>query len=245
MQRVWNKLKRLQPILKPLNKKVTEIQVQLTQAMKELIQAQHDLQQNLFNHQNIDKVKKCTDHIVHLNQIKEGILMQKSKINWLKLGDGVNTTNFKGINIPAIRSGKMLTMDLAQMLIRPIEENEIWKALSSIGDTKAQSINGLNVLFFKSFWQVIKNDVIEAIMEFFETGDMHMAINSSLVKLIPKSPETKNIKDMRLISCYNIIYKIISKILTARLAKVTGTVVDDNQSAFVLGRTIHDSIMMV
>lgn len=91
---------------------------------------------------------------------------------------------------------------------------------------------------------MVKNDVREAIFEFFDTSNLYLAVNCSLITLIPKSPEANTIKDMRPISCCTTIYKIISKILTTRLAEVINYVVHENQSAFVPGRIIHDNIMM-
>ncbi|CAK8534290.1 unnamed protein product [Lathyrus sativus] len=73
---------------------------------------------------------------------------------------------------------------------------------------------------------------------------MYKAINCSLVTSIHKSPEAKTIKDMRHISCCSTIYKIIFKILTTRLGKVLNKLIEDIQSAFVSGRTIHDNIML-
>lgn len=51
-------------------------------------------------------------------------------------------------------------------------------------------------------------------------------------------------KDMRLIACCTMLYKIIPKILTRRLSKVIKEVVDDSQSTFVPGKVIHDNIFM-
>lgn len=128
----------------------------------------------------------------------------------------------------------------ASRLIRPVEEAEILAALHSIGDSKAPGLDSFNAFFFKTSWQVVKNDVREAIFEFFDTSNLYLAVNCSLITLIPKSPEANTIKDMRPISCCTTIYKIISKIFTTRLAEVINYVVHENQSAFVPGRIIHD-----
>lgn len=91
MFRPWSKLRRLQPILKPLNRKVYEIQMQIRKARHDLLQAQDNLQHNLFDTQAIKHVKYCTNRVVYLNQLEETILMPKAIVTWLKLGDNNNS----------------------------------------------------------------------------------------------------------------------------------------------------------
>lgn len=47
--------------------------------------------QNMFDKVAIDQVKRHTDQVIHLNQMEESILMQKAKVNWLRLGDNNNS----------------------------------------------------------------------------------------------------------------------------------------------------------
>jgi hypothetical protein len=63
--------------------------------------------------------------------------------------------------------------------------------------------------------------------------------------LLPKSPEANRIKDYRLISPIHMIGKLISKILANRFALRLGSLVHSSQSAFVNGRSIHDSFWFI
>lgn len=118
------------------------------------------------------------------------------------------------------------------------------KKKSSIGYNKAPGHDGYNSRFFKNAWYIIKDDLMEALHEFFEKNKMIDPINCALVTLVPKVADVKNRKDLRPIACCLTIYKIISKIITKRLSRVINEVVDCSQSAFFLGRVIHDSILM-
>lgn len=52
------------------------------------------------------------------------------------------------------------------------------------------------------------------------------------------------VSDYRPISCCNFIYKCISKIITNRIKEGLDDIVSDNQSAFVLGCSISDNILL-
>lgn len=125
-----------------------------------------------------------------------------------------------------------------------VTEEEIAKVLQGIGDLKAPGIDGFGAKFFKASWHIIKGDVIEAIMEFFEMGRTYEAFNSIVVTLIPKNENANFIKDYRTIVGCNNFYKIISKNLTSRLGKVLYGVIHHCQASFVPCQVIHNHIRL-
>ncbi|XP_058753184.1 uncharacterized protein LOC131626385 [Vicia villosa] len=157
---------------------------------------------------------------------------------------GTASNNLDHVDIMALRNETQLREDQRVELEQPITVNEITNALKSIGDSKAPGIDGYNAKFYKASWHVIKKEVIDATKEFFQDDRLYPAINCTLVTLIPKHTEARKMKDMRPIACCTTLYKIISKILTVRLSKVIGCLVDPSQSAFIPGRVIHDNILM-
>ncbi|CAK8579589.1 unnamed protein product [Lathyrus sativus] len=140
--------------------------------------------------------------------------------------------------------GKQLDIHQREYLIRLISENDITKALKGIGDLKAPGLDGFGAKFFKSSWTTIREDVVAAIKEYFETGKIYKAFNNVVVSLTPKGQSASEIQDYRPITICTTFYKIISKILTNRLGAVIPSVVNHNQAAFVPGQNIHQHIML-
>lgn len=60
-------------------------------------------------------------------------------------------------------------------------------------------------------------------------------INDTNIPLIPRCDHPNSIHDLRPISLYNVIYKILSKTLANRLVRVIAKCVSKEQSAFVPG----------
>lgn len=56
----------------------------------------------------------------------------------------------------------------------------------SINTDKAAGPDGFNSLFYRHGWEIVKEDVINAIMEFFAKGKMLKQVNSTAITLIPK-----------------------------------------------------------
>ncbi|CAN1126222.1 Transposon TX1 uncharacterized 149 kDa protein [Linum perenne] len=99
-------------------------------------------------------------------------------------------------------------------------------------------------MFFKNSWEVVKVDLILAIRRFFEKCSLPKYVNSILLALIPKKFNAADMKDYRPISCCNVIYKVISKVLANRLSKVLPSIISPAQTAFIKGRYFGDGILL-
>jgi len=146
------------------------------------------------------------------------------------------------IDDSVLNAGPKVSADQARSLINSVSRQEIKEALFDIGDDKSPGPDGFTSYFFKKSWHIVGDHFCEAIDEFFRTSSLLKQVNHTAVVLIPKSTHSSSVHDFRPISCCNVTYKVISKILANRLAPLLSSLVDQAQSAFIQGRNMVDNI---
>lgn len=109
---------------------------------------------------------------------------------------------------------------------------------------KAPGPDGFNPIFYKKFWGWIGPDIIQAGIQWLDTGSFLDKLNNMNVVLIPKCEQPQSVRDLRPISLCNLVYKIISKVLCNRLKRVLPSLIDESQLAFQSGRSIQDNAII-
>ncbi|KAG7578003.1 Reverse transcriptase domain [Arabidopsis thaliana x Arabidopsis arenosa] len=130
------------------------------------------------------------------------------------------------------------------MLTKEVTEEEVRKTLFSMPVNKSPGPDGFTCEFFKETWSVVGSDFVVAIQSFFKTGFLPKGVNSTILALIPKKKEAKVMKDYRPISCCNVLYKVISKILANRLKTLLPRFISANQSAFIKDRLLMENLLL-
>ncbi|KAI5665828.1 hypothetical protein M9H77_15681 [Catharanthus roseus] len=138
--------------------------------------------------------------------------------------------------------GPQINPQLREELRGSYTREEIKEALFDIGNEKSPGPDGYTSYFFKRAWNVIGEDFCQAIWEFFRTGKLLKQLNHCVIALIPKTKRAEKVGDFRPISCCNVTYKVITKLLANRLNKVLPFIVDKAQSAFIQGRSMVENI---
>nr|GEW36181.1 hypothetical protein [Tanacetum cinerariifolium] len=119
--------------------------------------------------------------------------------------------------------------------------DEIKKAVWDCGINKSSGgPDGFTFEFFQRYWDLINQDVLDAVLLFFSSGSFPPGCNYSFIALIPKTQDALMVKDFRPISLIGSMIKIIAKILANRLSLVISDLVSDVQSAFASNRQILD-----
>lgn len=131
-----------------------------------------------------------------------------------------------------------------EALAAPFTREEIQKDFFSLSINKSPGPDGYPAEFFTTNWKVIGSDMINAVTEFFASGKMLHQWNATILTLIPKKQNAVQITDFRPISCCNTVYKVIAKLLVARLKQILLDVISNTQSAFIPGRLLLENVLM-
>ena len=91
---------------------------------------------------------------------------------------------------------------------------EVKEAIYQMGLLKSPSQDGMPALFCHKYWNIIGSDVTELVLNFLNNGDFLDEINQTFIALIHKIQAPQNMSQLRPISLCNVIYKIISRVLT-------------------------------
>jgi len=129
-------------------------------------------------------------------------------------------------------------------LEREVSTEEIREVLFSMPSDKSPGPDGYTVEFLKATWPIVKRDFEVAVQSFFLYGFIPKGVNTTILALIPKKKEATEMKDYRPISCCNVIYKVISKIIANRLKKLLPDFISPNQSAFVKDRLLMENVLL-
>ncbi|WMV46809.1 hypothetical protein MTR67_040194 [Solanum verrucosum] len=192
--------------------------------------------------------------------LAEAFLQQRSKANWIKLGDDntryfYSIINHKRLQLATnqirdkegkmqtentsiakmfveyyeellgkkeryrikvfcsfLKNGHMLTIPQQLELIRSYVEKKVKQAMFSIDVNKSLGPNGYGSGFFRDDWSVVGEGVIQAVLEFLESGKLLRQINATIIALIPKIAVPEYASQFRPISCCNVIYRKTSAI---------------------------------
>ncbi|XP_015169049.1 uncharacterized protein [Solanum tuberosum] len=190
-------------------------------------------------------------------KLEEAILQQKTQLQWFQEGDA-NTKYFH-----ALMRGRRKRLFLHKICIEnevwiqgeeQIAQNEMLQAIPNIDELRhvvfamnpysAAGPDGFGGKCYQVCWNIIKEDLLAVVQSFFCGHIMPKFMSRACLVLLPKIEHPSRLTELRPISLSNFTNKIISKVLNMRLATVLPLLLSDNQSRFVRGKSITESIML-
>ncbi|XP_031387323.1 uncharacterized protein LOC116200633 [Punica granatum] len=240
---LYKKLRFLKMQLKDFNiSKFGNVHTQVTDLQNELAQAQATLMESACESpESIKKEMYLRVKLLAALDKEEKLLKQKSRGLIGRKDDyirGVSASMLSSIFKRKVPASKY------QMLLSPIADAEIKEALFSMGNDKSPGPDGFTAFFFKHAWHIVQHDFTKAVQHFFSSGKLRREVNSTIIVLVPKKEKADCMKDFRPISCCNVVYKCITKVLANRLKEVLPDIISLNQTAFVQGRRISDNVLL-
>ncbi|KAI0511114.1 hypothetical protein KFK09_011737 [Dendrobium nobile] len=138
----------------------------------------------------------------------------------------------------------LITNDDNLALNRIPNEEEILISIKDMNTDSVAGPDGFTNKFFQKFWPILKNDIINAVKDFFEGNPMPKFFTSTTIVLIPKTVGATYWNEFRPISLCTFFNKLISKILVSRMAVFLPKIISLEQTGFVKGRSIFDNVLL-
>lgn len=135
----------------------------------------------------------------------------------------------------------IIGMENEALIAKPSME-KVKSALWSIPLDGSPGPDGFSASLFFLAWDIVKQDILEVAMDFFEWKPLATFFGATKLVLIPKVDDLVGFGQFRPINLCSVIYKILVKVMVFRLASSLEKIISQEQSAFIRGRSIFDNI---
>ena len=124
--------------------------------------------------------------------------------------------------------------------------DECEKAIKQMSNFKTPGLDGLPKEFYAFAFKYIGKAFVRFLNRCCCEGLLPPSQRQGLITLICKDPANADtLKNWRPISLLNTDYKILSKVLTLRLRKIIGEIIQPDQTCSIPGRTIQDNVHLI
>jgi hypothetical protein len=125
----------------------------------------------------------------------------------------------------------------------PFSLAELEAAVAEAAPNKAPGLDGLSYEFYRATLPFIGPHLLAALSSMLSSGLLSVSLRRGVVRLLPKVPTVPSVVQLRpitLLSVLSVEYKILTKMLVARLLHVLPSVLRATQLCSVRGRSIFD-----
>ncbi|XP_058777112.1 uncharacterized protein LOC131651467 [Vicia villosa] len=150
---VWKKLQRLQHVIRKLSRPYKGITQQIEKAKEHLKVDKTNIINDRMNMHLIERAKAC---IIEVINIEEQLHKQKSKVEWLRLGDGNNAYFHASLKSKRKKNNiRNIMNEIGTMLFDQKEiEEEVRKLYSNLVGTATTNLNNIDILEMRSGKQI-------------------------------------------------------------------------------------------
>lgn len=122
---------------------------------------------------------------------------------------------------------------------------ELRDAVDAMKSHKCPGPDGAPVEFFQTLWATVGPLITLVLNEGITRGEFTEKFSLGLIVLLPKKGDQRLLSNKRPITLLNVAYKIGAKALQHRLTPILQRIISPQQSAFLSGRNIHHSLVML
>ena len=124
-------------------------------------------------------------------------------------------------------------------------KDELFSALQGHQTGKSPGSDGLPTEFYLAFWDNLGDVLVLVLNKRHRLGVLTDSQRESLLRLLYKKDDKRLPKNWRPISLLNTDYKLASKVITERLKSVMSSIVHQDQTCGVVGRSIFSNLQLV
>ncbi|XP_074266000.1 uncharacterized protein LOC141588456 [Silene latifolia] len=147
-------------------------------------------------------IYQIKDHKDHLYTDKAGI--QKAFLEYYQMLLGSKARSSR-VKVSIVQKGNICNDQHKAALLMPVTKEEVKQVIFQIPDDKAPGPDGYSSKFYKDSWDIIGEEVTNAVLDFFESGHILRQINATLFTLIPKVDRPTTVLQYRPIACWGFI----------------------------------------
>ena len=102
------------------------------------------------------------------------------------------------------------------------------------------------VRILQTFWEEVGDDVVQSINSTFDKGELSICQKRGIITLLPKKDKpTDVLNNLRPVTLLNVDYKIATKVIANRFAKVLPDIICPNQTGYVKNRYIGENVRLI
>ena len=139
-----------------------------------------------------------------------------------------------------------ISQEQNEVCAKDITMNELKNAVLKLKNGRTPGLDGLPAEFYKLLWNEIKEPMLAAFLECYNSHEMFPSANKGILNLIAKQgKDSRFLKNLRPITLLNTDYKIVEKVLANRLEPILQTLIHPDQTGFMPNRRIATNIRKV
>ncbi|KAJ8402876.1 hypothetical protein AAFF_G00361900 [Aldrovandia affinis] len=133
----------------------------------------------------------------------------------------------------------------AQAMEADVTLEEVREALMGLRDGRAPGHDGLPKEFYVAFWHLLGPDLLEVYRTLLKGGALSASMQKGVLVLLHKGGDRAELGNWWPLTLLTTDYKVLAKVATARLRRVMGGLVSQDQTCGVPGRSCSWNLILL